>query len=237
MSSKGQAWLKSRSQPAAPADMPAASSGDAYGSSNSIGGVAVTPHPPAFPMPGFAPQWPCGPAGSLANMGITIPPRMQPPQLQLGNGSRMQMPQPQPPSQTAAIEMGVQFGMAMCTLQHTCQQQAGALQQQADRLDLLEACQMSEPTCDYHTDTLKQEGLLKQGGLLFCRLHLSHAGASFIGANALHVLNYMMSGILSPDGIQQATPRAQNQTAPTALQPRSRRLANDQEPQFFIHSL
>ena len=185
-------------------------------------------------MPGFQPQWPCGPAGSLANMGITIPPRMQPPQLQLGNGSRMQMPQPQPPSQTAAIETGVQFGYQMATLQHTCQQQAGALQQQASRLDLLEACQMSEPTCDYHTDTLKQEGLLKQGGLLFCRLHLSHAGASFIGANALHVLNYMMSGILSPDGIQQATPRAQNQTARTALRPRSRRpLANDQEPQFF----
>ena len=170
MSSKGQAWLAARSQPVAPADMPAASSGDAYGSSNSIGGVAVTPHPPGFPMPGFQPQWPCGPAGSLANMGITIPPRMQPPQLQLGNGNRMQMPQPQPPSQTAAIEMGVQFGFQMATLQHTCQQQAGALQQQADRLDLLEAQRMSEPTCDYHTDTLKQEGLLKQGGLLFLQI-------------------------------------------------------------------
>lgn len=86
-------------------------------------------------------------------MGITIPPRTPfppQPQLTLGNGTRMTMPGANP---TAGIEMGVQFGFQMATLQHTCQQQA-------DRLEWL-AAQESEPTCDYDTDTLKQEGLLK----------------------------------------------------------------------------
>ena len=91
----------------------------------------------------------------LANLGIQIPPRTPfppAPQLTLGNGTRMTMPHTNP---TAAIEMGVQFGFQMATLANQCQQQA-------DRLAAFELqAQQSEPTCDYDTDTLKQEGLLK----------------------------------------------------------------------------
>ena len=112
--------------------MPAASSSATFGSGHSL------------PMPPMPP--PAMPA--LANMGIIVPPRMlsnatsrpQPQQLQLGNSTR-------PGGHTAQLEIGLQFGYQMATLQHTCAQQA-------QRLEALEqqAQTVSEPTCDYDTD-------------------------------------------------------------------------------------
>lgn len=115
--------------------MPAASSSATFGSGHSL------------PMPLMPP--PATPAmPALANMGIIVPPRVlsnstspRPPTLQLGNSSRPAG------GHTTQLEIGLQFGYQMATLQHTCAQQA-------QRLEALEqqAQMVSEPTCDYDTD-------------------------------------------------------------------------------------
>ena len=116
---------------------------------NPWGGMLPVPGPPLGPP--------------LANMGITIPPRIR-----IGSDAPIAMDMPNAssralaPWQQARPSMDFQMGMFMANMNTQCSEIAR-------RLDVMQALQQgcynssgsSEPTCGSDTYPLKEEGLLK----------------------------------------------------------------------------